>query len=708
MLTPLPSLLALATCGVSETVAGVPSWYTANRVHAHARISINANCKKDAVTQDWACTPLFENAAADFAALGARAFVRHTHTADEGAWWPSTSGPPASWHPLVQATNRSLPSEFLAKATAAGTKVIFYHYMKTNAYFAEVHPEWVQRWPNGSAVVWARGMGLSPCADGWQSVYIQQVLELVRMGADAFYFDEFPGSWGGDWSEPCLELWANSSYPSTLGEPMPTALIDLPPTAASLTTPVSADRRVQLLMSDVTEQFFERLTTAIEGESLRHGKPVASIVSVYQVPKLDGGYGTAHRTGLYETTSMLDGLRTCAKTELHIPAAVHWLPRGEAGGGDQLSPDVLMAFGFAQARDAAAVGSSSTGADQFDGHRPPHVWLPKIATEQQATASVGALLAWGAVANLDNPDAHIPQPSLFSTSYSISNALAPHLARIGGGQPLEPLGYATLLFSEKARNQYLPDRAPEAWEGVLWPTVGAWGAMVRGMVPVQVIADWQVEQLGVAPAIARVHPVLLVPGERAHLLPETQAALDRYEAAGGKALDVSKAALSGHSWNSSAARPALEAQLLAEVMAVAPAPPPVVGIMASPGGSGGQREGEGEFVHTVGYQGSGRPNELLVFLAANFSWCVPGSAAEPPAPVTGFTVRINAQQTTADVPLAADLLTNSSLRVTEGEFAKGEWVVHVPPFSQFFVIGFCIGGQSACPSYSPPAPHRRR
>ena len=35
-------------------------------------------------------------------------------------------------------------------------RVIFYHYMKTNDYFSGAHPEWVQRWPNGSAVVWPR------------------------------------------------------------------------------------------------------------------------------------------------------------------------------------------------------------------------------------------------------------------------------------------------------------------------------------------------------------------------------------------------------------------------------------------------------------------------------------------------------------------------------------------------------------------------
>ena len=54
--------------------------------------------------------------------------------------------------PLVQDTGRNLPTEFLAAAKAAGIRVIFYHYMMGNSYWARVKPEWVARWPNGSAI----------------------------------------------------------------------------------------------------------------------------------------------------------------------------------------------------------------------------------------------------------------------------------------------------------------------------------------------------------------------------------------------------------------------------------------------------------------------------------------------------------------------------------------------------------------------------
>ena len=88
------------------------------------------------------CDPIFDHAGAAFAALKVPLYVRHTHTGRDGPWWPSTTDPPESWHPLVQATNRSLPNEFLAEAATAGVKVIAYHYMKASNFYAKAQPSW--------------------------------------------------------------------------------------------------------------------------------------------------------------------------------------------------------------------------------------------------------------------------------------------------------------------------------------------------------------------------------------------------------------------------------------------------------------------------------------------------------------------------------------------------------------------------------------
>ena len=77
---------------VTAAAGALPTWYLANRVHAHTRLRIKDYCHNG--TGAWACEPLFEHAGAAFASLGVPAYVRHTHSADEGLWWPSTTDSP--------------------------------------------------------------------------------------------------------------------------------------------------------------------------------------------------------------------------------------------------------------------------------------------------------------------------------------------------------------------------------------------------------------------------------------------------------------------------------------------------------------------------------------------------------------------------------------------------------------------------------------
>ena len=107
-------------------------------------------------------------------------------------WFPSTSDPRESWHPLVQDTNRNLPKEFLQRAVASNVTVIFYHYMKCSKYYAQLHPDWVQAHPDGAPIGWERCPegGLSTCSDQWQDTFIAQVVQLSKLGA-------FVGGLGG-------------------------------------------------------------------------------------------------------------------------------------------------------------------------------------------------------------------------------------------------------------------------------------------------------------------------------------------------------------------------------------------------------------------------------------------------------------------------------------------------------------------------------
>lgn len=254
----------------------LPQWYLDHRTHAHTRLSVNSFCHHNASDSEssgiggaWACADVFENAGKHFASLGVPAYVRHSHTGNEGLMWKSSTAPRAGWHPLVQDTGRNLPREFLLEAKAAGVAVIFYHYMKCQPYFAELHPEWVQRKPNGSALGWSRcpNGGLSTCVPEWRQTYIRQILELVEVAAavgqePAFYFDEFPSSPTGDFNPSCRK-----EFEARYGYAMPEE-----PT-----------QDVLAFNQAMTQEYFAELTTAIREAAPR----AAALVSITFAPSLD-------------------------------------------------------------------------------------------------------------------------------------------------------------------------------------------------------------------------------------------------------------------------------------------------------------------------------------------------------------------------------------------------------------------------------------
>lgn len=441
------------------------------------------------------------------ASLGVKAYVRHTHTANEGTWFPSKSDPRDAWHPMVRQSNRSLPREFLDQAKEANITVIFYHYMKCSQFYAEKHPSWVQQHPDGTPIAWKRCPkegGMSTCSRAWQDTFIAQVVQLAEMGAKGFYFDEFPGNPGGDWSPSC-----RARFFDRYGEEMPNATVP----GASSNLPVAQDRRIHLLMSNITEEYFVRLNAAI-----RNVNPdIVSLTSVYQVPKISNGWGGIQDTirsseeraagrrvnyGLYETTDLVRATRetfhrnVAAKTEFTLPARLSGLPSSIALN---LPPrDILMSLGWAIARDASSYQYSFSS---------PHVWNPFLNDSRLAECSAAALVAYGCIANLDHAEKDIPNTRVFNSTYLQLGAQLD--AKVFGAYPnIAPSSnWAAILFSEKSRNRYLPSNASAAWE-VLWPVVGAWEAFVRrGVGGVRIATDGMIQD-GLDPDIT---PLLLVP-----------------------------------------------------------------------------------------------------------------------------------------------------------------------------------------------------
>lgn len=637
-------LLLLAAMVAPEALASPPGWYLSNRIHAHTRLSISSYCGND--TGTWTCEPVFEEAASRFASLGVKAYVRHTHTGPEGLWWPSTSDPPEAWHPLVRATNRSLPQEFLQKAAAADINVIFYHYMKTNEYYASAHPEWVQRGPEGKPIIWPRGTGLSPCADAWTDTYIAQIKQLVEMGARAFYFDEYPASLGGDWSDACKE-----KFRERFGEDMP---VDVYP-KKNHKTPFARDPRVQILMSQVTEEYFRKLAAAIYAAA----PDAVALISIYKVPEVDNGFDVP-AYGLYETTALVAQPNTAAKTEIEIAGRPSIHP-----GINQFDFDVRCAFGYSMARDAAQ------GAEAGASPRPAHMWIPFLTgkSPERAVCASAALVAYGAIANPDHKEVEIPNATLFNSTYALSKALTEEI--FADLPNLEPLQYAAVLFPERSRNaMFAADRnSSRAWSRLLSPTLGAFRSLVRAGWPATVVTDWQLANWTSVNAATR-WPAILAPAD-ADLDAETVAALGRYAAAGGAVVRVN----ASWDWADYNARSQLGIDVRAMVRdATKTKQPPALATRPDAKGMAG--------VLATFYKSPER-SDWVVFLANNLTACHSGPTLPPPA--SGYAIELSGIE--SPPTRAFEAVTRVELNVTQGP-DKGSYLVNVPTFDYLAAVRF--------------------
>ena len=192
--------------------------------------------------------------------------------------------------------------------------------------------------------------------------------------------DHYPGAPGGDWSAPCRQ-----EFQRRFGRPMPTQL--------NAKGSAAAAREVLQFNSNMTREHFAAVIAAIGATP----EPTAALTSVFKVPKIDNGQDAVF--DLYETTKLLSlGAVDVAKTEVNIPAGVQ-MPE------DPVDTDILMAFGWSMARDAARGD-------------PPHLWIPALGSFNSSLPGVTALAAalcaagaartYGAIGNLDHSDNQIP------------------------------------------------------------------------------------------------------------------------------------------------------------------------------------------------------------------------------------------------------------------------------------------------------------
>ncbi|MFW5692670.1 MAG: hypothetical protein ACOCWL_00500 [Thermoguttaceae bacterium] len=410
----------------------LPEWYDAIRVCVHTRLSLAWRERQPEV---------FERAGAKFASLGFPEMVRHIKTGAEPAWWPSSVGAV-----LDDATEVNLAKQIIDEAHAAGLRILVYHRHMEDAHLAEKHPEWTARDEHGEVVI-KRGPKIcfnTPYAEFVES----RLVELARMGADGFYFDEVhmpkPFCRCVNCREKFLAL-TDMNYPET-------------------NDPLDPAYQKAIELNNVTiERVFRRWREAIHGVN----PECVLLVGSNTYPTMDDRH-TTHR--LYRIADSM-------KTEFSLPARPlqpgRWLFDGEPGVV-RPETDAMLALGYAIARDAC------------DG-RPPHVWTHGLPNALHARFATAGLIAHGAVANLDHSEGTIPDPELFADAAALGNRLGPAFA---GARPLR---WAAVHFSEHARDWDMPFRE-EAWRNVLHPTYGMFTTLLRERLPVTILTDSQLEQ----------------------------------------------------------------------------------------------------------------------------------------------------------------------------------------------------------------------
>ncbi len=519
----------------------LPEWYDSIRVCAHTRLSLVWRQRNPEV---------FEHAGAKLASAGFREIARHMRSGSEAAWWPSAVG-------AVQpeARTRNIAKEAIDEAHAAGCRIILYHRHMEDDAFAREHPECRVLDAQGKPVV-KRGPRI--CLNTPFAGFVQtRLVELATMGADGFYFDEVHMEKPFCWCPACREGFRKETG------------LEYPRAADAYD---AAYQKAIEYKNVVMERVFRRWREAIHAVNPQ----CVLLVSANTYPAMNDRH----------FTDRLCRLADSVKTEFNL-AARAGNNRIFASGGPMAPPetDARIALGYAISRDAA------------DG-RPPHVWAHGLPDAVQARFATAGMIAHGTIANLDVQEAHLPEADLLADAVALGNRVAPAFAG------LRPLRWGLVHFSETARDFHWPDEAA-AWREALYPTCGAFTALLRAHLPAGIITDSQLEQgrLDGCGLLFLPAPGRLTPGMRT--------AVDAFRARGGCVIEQRPE----WAWHEPGAFGRVSKAFLdAAEGAVARAPV--------------EAHGGPERMHMVAFSGGSR---LTIALVNDFSWVHTGRKADPAA-----------------------------------------------------------------------------
>jgi len=479
----------------------LPAWYEQYRVHAHTRLS-----------PAWIDKPTFDTAADDFAAMGIHVFARHIKSGGEGAWWPSAIGAV-----LPQVTEgRNVAKEIIDAAHANGQQILVYHRHMEDAWVAEQHPDWRCIGPYGTPV---EKRGPKVCFNSpYREFFLQRMLELAALGADAFYFDEVHMPKEGCWCSFC-----RAEFTRLTGLAHPPAVDPTDPLWHKLI--------------DFNNRTIEELFLNYRREL--HAKYPNVVMMI--------GSNTWPTMLERHTTHRLYGIADSMKTEFNLPArgtgGLYPLPEGYV----PTDPAVKIPLGYTLARDAC------------DG-RPAHIWCHGLQSADCALYAAAGMVCYGNIANLDVPEATIAEHnSIFPPAFALGDKVSPYLA---GRRPVR---HVAIHYNEWAKDHLVFD-VPTAWQTIFHPLYSAFQACFEARIPCGIVTDSQLEE-----GALEGYRVLFLPSD--DLTAPMRAAVAKFEQDGGR---VVRQQADWQWWLPEGAASA-KAAFLAEVAQAGPAPVRVEG-----------------------------------------------------------------------------------------------------------------------------------
>ena len=442
----------------------LPEWYTRYRVHAHTRLGPRS------MNRD-----IFFKAARAFKQMGVHTFARHIKSGSEGAWWPSKVGAI-----LPQAQDRNIAKEIIGNAHREGMRILVYHRHMEDAHVAKTHPDWMCRDPQGKPY---KRRGYMICLNSpYPDYFVTRALELVDLGADAFYFDEVHMPKTGCWCAFC-----KAAFKRETG-------LDHPKAA-------DPDDPVWHRLIDFNNVTIER--TFLKWRRAIHERNPKLVMLI--------GSNTYPTMGERTMTQRLFRIADSMKTEFSLPARA---AGSRIFGWDKsikpTAKDVRLAMGYTLARDAV-------------GGRPAHVWTHGLLNEASSLYAVAGMVTHGCIANLDISEPTIPN-MMFRKAFELGDRVSPAFAGT------RPMRWAVVHYSEHARDQYLLDESAR-WKKAIYPAYGAYHVLLRALLPVGIITDSQLED-----GLLDGYKLLFLPAPQ-HLTEPMRASVARFKQRGGTVIE---------------------------------------------------------------------------------------------------------------------------------------------------------------------------